>query len=286
MNGAGVVQAAFTGKETDEESTLQYFGARYMDNNIGRFVSVDPVALVLHDGNKLKEITKGGLQQLLSNPQNLNGYSYAVNNPVIMKDDDGNFAFLIPLAYYAAVYGTPMLITAIASAGAYISAKEFGQAVGYTMEGRDDLAQQHFDNSIMADVAVASGAGGLLYAESMAVKQNPNKGYVVPGQKITSSNQVPSGIKNQIPENWGSGRQTDNGKGWAWTDPNNANNEIRFMSGSPANQYQNSQIPYVRVTQDMGGQRRYLDAYGNVGVNKSSETHFNPSSFNISNYNF
>jgi len=176
LNGAGVVQAAFTGKETDEESTLQYFGARYMDNNIGRFVSVDPVALVLHDGNKLKEITKGGLQQLLSNPQNLNGYSYAVNNPVIMKDDDGNFAFLIPLAYYAATYvaaySVPILITAIASAGAYVSTKEFGQAVGYTMEGRNDLAQQHFDNSIMADVAVASGVGGLLYAESITAQQS------------------------------------------------------------------------------------------------------------------
>ena len=32
----------FTGKEGDNESTLDYFGARYYSSPLGRFMSVDP----------------------------------------------------------------------------------------------------------------------------------------------------------------------------------------------------------------------------------------------------
>jgi hypothetical protein len=35
----------FTGKERDTETGLDYFGARYYSQNIGRFASVDPIAL-------------------------------------------------------------------------------------------------------------------------------------------------------------------------------------------------------------------------------------------------
>jgi RHS repeat-associated protein len=33
----------FSGKEEDSETDLQYFEARYYDNNIGRFRSIDRV---------------------------------------------------------------------------------------------------------------------------------------------------------------------------------------------------------------------------------------------------
>lgn len=77
MNGAGVVQATFTGKETDEESSLQYFGARYMDNDIGRFISIDPLLL-------------RAVVSVLNDPQSLNSYAYVRNNPIIFVDPDGN----------------------------------------------------------------------------------------------------------------------------------------------------------------------------------------------------
>src|SRR5262245_46770657 len=56
----------FTGKERDFETGLDYFGARYMRANLGRFTSVDP-------GQKTAET--------LLDPQRWNRYGYGLNNP-------------------------------------------------------------------------------------------------------------------------------------------------------------------------------------------------------------
>jgi len=54
----------FTGKELDDKSGLNYFGARYYDSNLGRFTSIDPAK----EGNP---------------------YSYVANNPMNLIDPDG-----------------------------------------------------------------------------------------------------------------------------------------------------------------------------------------------------
>jgi RHS repeat-associated protein len=95
----------FTGKETDEESSLQYFGARYMDNNIGRFVSVDPAVLAFGDGKEFKDKYDRSLEFHLSNPQNLNAYSYVTNNPLRYTDPDGEIIPLLILGYVALEVG-------------------------------------------------------------------------------------------------------------------------------------------------------------------------------------
>ena len=59
------VTEAFTGKELDAETGLNYFGARYYDGDIGLWVGVDP------------------MRQFAS------PYLYAGNNPVRMVDPDG-----------------------------------------------------------------------------------------------------------------------------------------------------------------------------------------------------
>lgn len=85
----------FTGKEADAENNLQYFGARYYDNRVGKFTSIDPA---LFD--------QGHLQQVLEDPQSLNGYTYARNNPIILIDPDGNFwHILIGAGIGAAISG-------------------------------------------------------------------------------------------------------------------------------------------------------------------------------------
>ena len=72
----------FTGKEMDEETGLMYYGARYYDPVIGRFISFDP--LLLNEGGK-------PLESVLPNPQALNPYSYVTNNPIIMVDETGEY---------------------------------------------------------------------------------------------------------------------------------------------------------------------------------------------------
>ena len=61
----------FTGKEKDDETGLYYYGARYYDPVIGRFTSIDP-----WEGD-------------LTDPQSLNKYTYARNNPIKYVDPDG-----------------------------------------------------------------------------------------------------------------------------------------------------------------------------------------------------
>ncbi len=63
----------FTGKERDEESSLDYFGARYYSARLGRFVSPDaPFA-----------------DQFASAPQSWNLYAYVRNNPLRFLDPTG-----------------------------------------------------------------------------------------------------------------------------------------------------------------------------------------------------
>ncbi len=64
----------FTGKERDQESGLDYFGARYYGSALGRFTSTDP-----------KIFSK----KTVLNPQKWNKYSYVLNNPLALFDPDG-----------------------------------------------------------------------------------------------------------------------------------------------------------------------------------------------------
>jgi RHS repeat-associated protein len=64
----------FTGKERDAESNLDYFGARYYGSTLGRFVQADPLYLEFHR---------------LTDPQQLNLYTYGRNNPLTFIDPLG-----------------------------------------------------------------------------------------------------------------------------------------------------------------------------------------------------
>ncbi len=87
--GAGndVVNQKFTGKERDQESQLDYFGARYYGSALGRFASADwsatPAPVPYAD---------------FSNPQSLNQYAYVLNNPLGKADSDGHCPFCLALA--------------------------------------------------------------------------------------------------------------------------------------------------------------------------------------------
>lgn len=93
----------FTGKERDSESGLDNFGARYNASSLGRFMTPDWSAK-----------PQGVPYALLGDPQSLNLYAYARNNPTSLYDPDGhcwswaqalcnfgqrinNYAFMLPV---------------------------------------------------------------------------------------------------------------------------------------------------------------------------------------------
>ncbi|MCL5022338.1 MAG: RHS repeat-associated core domain-containing protein [Nitrospirae bacterium] len=82
----------FVGKEKDKETGLQYFGARYMKDEIGRFITVDPVGPVDPRTSKTN-------YAMLANPQRLNRYAYSLNNPYRYVDPDGRMPWLLPFLY-------------------------------------------------------------------------------------------------------------------------------------------------------------------------------------------
>lgn len=67
----GPTKYRFTSQELDAETGLYYYGARYYNPALARFVSPDPIEMRLED------------------PQTLNRYAYARNNPVFYNDPSG-----------------------------------------------------------------------------------------------------------------------------------------------------------------------------------------------------
>lgn len=69
--GSDVVKHKFTGKELDSTG-LYFYGARYYDPTIGRFITADTIVQAPYD------------------PQSLNRYSYCRNNPINYVDPSGH----------------------------------------------------------------------------------------------------------------------------------------------------------------------------------------------------
>lgn len=73
--GTDVTDYKFTGKPLDDETGLYYFGARYYNPIIGRFITADPTIQKPFD------------------PQDLSRYTYCRNNPINLADPTGHSWF-------------------------------------------------------------------------------------------------------------------------------------------------------------------------------------------------
>jgi RHS repeat-associated protein len=80
----------FIGQFTDD-STLSYLNARYYDPSRGEFLSEDPTVLAVGTPDQLKQLSQRDQRAFLSDPQQLNSYSYGRDNPVTQKDPNGLF---------------------------------------------------------------------------------------------------------------------------------------------------------------------------------------------------
>jgi len=94
--GTDIVSHKFTGKELDSTG-LYFYGARYYDPEIGRFITADTIV------------------QAPYNPQTLNRYTYCGNNPINYVDPSGHFWFLAPII--AAIIGAGVGATVAAVIG-------------------------------------------------------------------------------------------------------------------------------------------------------------------------
>jgi RHS repeat-associated protein len=84
----------FTGKERDAETGWDYFGARYLATQHGRFATVDP----------LMELDKNAIDV-----QRWNRYAYVLNNPLKYVDPDGRDAIYVDYpSFPIALPGTKM----------------------------------------------------------------------------------------------------------------------------------------------------------------------------------
>lgn len=72
----------YIGEEYDAATQLSYLNARYYDSTRAQFLSQDPVFL--------------STQQNLKDPQSLNAYSYAQDNPVTKSDPTGLLTVVVP----------------------------------------------------------------------------------------------------------------------------------------------------------------------------------------------
>jgi len=115
---SGAVSTAykFTGQRLDDSTGLYYYGARYYDAALGRFIQADTIV------------------PAPGNPQALNRYSYTLNNPLKYVDDSGHFAFL-PVLIGGVVGGVIGGATYALSAGSSFQWGEMGAALGVGVAG-------------------------------------------------------------------------------------------------------------------------------------------------------
>jgi RHS repeat-associated protein len=107
----------FTGQRTDASSNLMYYGARYYNSTLGRFISADTI------------VPSAG------NPQSLNRYSYVGNNPIRYTDPDGH-CWPVCTTIAGAIIGAGVGFAAYAI-DVHVNGKEWdsGQATAVTATG-------------------------------------------------------------------------------------------------------------------------------------------------------
>lgn len=92
--GSDTTDRHYIGERYDAETELSYLNARYYDSERGQFISQDPVHLAIGNWGQVQQLSGQDMSRYLSDPQQLNSYSYARNNPIVGKDPSGNATYI------------------------------------------------------------------------------------------------------------------------------------------------------------------------------------------------
>ena len=129
----------YSSKRFDPETGFFYFGKRYYNPSLGRWITKDPAGFA--DG--------------------LNLYAYVHNSPLTHIDPDGQFAFLIPIVICTALeYALPVVATGLEgyAGGAYAAAFLTGALNGYNYNFTAETYSPDLGLGICEKAGLAFGA--------------------------------------------------------------------------------------------------------------------------------
>ncbi|MCL2791682.1 MAG: hypothetical protein FWD87_01195 [Spirochaetaceae bacterium] len=165
----------FTGKELDAETGFYYFGARYLDPRISRWISADPAIGEYIPRAPINDEARRHNQNLpgvggIFNYINFHVYHYGANNPVKYIDPDGRVINLaaggIGLAF-GAVTGAAVAYTAGKSIREVMAAAAGGAVMG-------GMTGVTMGASLAAGLAAGALAGVAGYTAENIVNWEPN----------------------------------------------------------------------------------------------------------------
>ena len=155
-NSGDATNYKYTGQEEDPETGLYYYGARYYDPIIGRFISADTVV------------------PNFTNPQSLNRYSYVENNPLRYIDPTGHFKFeTFMKAFVTGLVGGAVFVlsggSAAFAAGAIGKLMLAGMAAGAAAGATSAALSGGNLGQILTGAAIGGALGGVGALASFAV---------------------------------------------------------------------------------------------------------------------
>jgi RHS repeat-associated protein len=183
-SGSVSTDKQFTGQRLDSTG-LYYYGARYYDPTIGRFISPDTVT------------------PSLLNPQALNRYSYAFNNPLKYKDPTGHWPDWGQVGSFFKGVGNAAVNTVKSTVQMVVNPVQTAEAIGYAVTHPVETF-----NAIKADyIAKAGSAEGIgeLTGEALITIA----GFGIGGSGIAKGVQVISKVAKTVDTSLKISRMTD-----------------------------------------------------------------------------